>query len=182
MLINKKNELLLSLKDHIGQIPDFPEPGIVFYDISTLIGNAKAWEKATHDLSIAVQNFQPDILVGIEARGFLVAASLASKLNIGMQMIRKKGKLPGKTVSLTYDLEYGSDTIEIQEGVLQTGQRVAILDDVLATGGTMRAAIDLVYKTGATVACGACIIELASLRGRERLGINFRSLITYNEI
>jgi adenine phosphoribosyltransferase len=172
----------MNLEDHIGQILDFPEPGIVFYDISTLIGNAKAWEKTITDLSIAVRNFQPDILVGIEARGFLVAASLSSKLSIGMQMIRKKGKLPGETVSLAYDLEYGSDTIEIQEAVLQTGQRVAIVDDVLATGGTMRAAIDLVYRTGATVACGACIIELASLRGRERLGINFRSLITYNEI
>ena len=182
MTINKKNEVLLGLKDHIKKIPDFPEPGIVFYDISTLIGNPKAWKKATNDLSIAVRNFQPDILVGIEARGFLVAASLASKLNIGMQMIRKKGKLPGKTVSLTYDLEYGSDTIEIQEGVLQTGQRVAILDDLLATGGTMRAAIDLVCRTGATVVCGACIIELASLRGREQLGINFHSLITYDAI
>jgi adenine phosphoribosyltransferase len=169
----------MNLEDYIGQILDFPEPGIVFYDISTLIGNAKAWEKTTNDLSIAVRKFQPDIVVGIEARGFLVAASLASKLNIGMQMIRKKGKLPGKTTSLSYDLEYGSDTIEIQEGLLQTGQRVAIVDDILATGGTMRAAIDLVYKTGATVACGACIIELASLHGREKLGINFHTLITY---
>ena len=138
----------MDLKDHIRGIPDFPKPGILFYDISTLLADADAWQVTSGRLAKAVAPFQPDVLVGIESRGFLVAAPLALKLGCGFVMARKEGKLPGQTVSYTYDLEYGSDTIEMQSDAIHPGQRVVILDDLLATGGTLCAAIELVKKMG----------------------------------
>ncbi len=172
---------IMNLKDHVRQIPDFPKPGILFYDISTLLADAEAWQKTVRQLEAAVSGFRPDILAGIESRGFIVAAPLAMQLGIGFQMIRKQGKLPGETMSLTYDLEYGTDTIEIQDGAFKAGQRVAIVDDLLATGGTLRAASDLLRRIGTEVVCGVSIMELAFLNGRSRLDIPFRSLIRYDE-
>jgi adenine phosphoribosyltransferase len=139
----------MDLKQHIRGVPDFPKPGILFYDISTLLAHAPAWQETVKRLDIALRPHNADLLVGIESRGFLVAAPLAYSLGCGFVMVRKKGKLPGTTIRHTYDLEYGSDTIEIQADAIEKGQRVIVMDDLLATGGTLRAAIDLVRKAAA---------------------------------
>lgn len=170
----------MDLKDHIRGIPDFPKPGILFYDISTLLAHPDAWQVALGRLAKMVSRHQPDILAGVESRGFLVAAPLASRLGCGFMMIRKKGKLPGETVAHEYDLEYGTDTIEIQKDAVQPGQRVVVLDDLLATGGTMAAAIKLLNGVGADVAAAACMIELSFLEGRDKLGVPFETLVSYD--
>lgn len=170
----------MDLKEHIRSIPDFPKPGILFYDISTLLAHADAWQVALARLARIVSKHQPDILAGIESRGFLVAAPLASRLGLGFTMVRKKGKLPGKVISHEYDLEYGTDIIEIQDDAVEAGQRVVILDDLLATGGTMGASVDLFGKVGAEVVGAACIIELSFLGGREGLKMPFDALMTYD--
>ena len=172
----------MDLKDHIRSIPDFPKEGILFYDISTLLAHPDAWQVALGRLAKMVGQFQPDILAGIESRGFLVAAPLASRLGLGFTMIRKKGKLPGDTISHDYDLEYGTDTIEIQADAVEKGQRVVILDDLLATGGTMAASIELLGKVGAETVGAACMIELTFLNGRAKLnGVPFGTLMAYDE-
>lgn len=174
----------MDIKAHIRGIPDFPKPGILFYDISTLLAHADAWSVAMGRLARDVRKFQPDILAGIESRGFLVAAPLALKLGCGFVMLRKKGKLPGRTIRHEYALEYGTDTIEIQEDAIQPGQRVVILDDLLATGGTMAAGIHLLRKNGANVTGAASIIELTFLPGRQRLDeleVPFTSLVAYDQ-
>ncbi len=171
----------MNLKDHIRTVPDFPKPGILFYDISTLLMHAQAWQETMSQLAGAVEPHQPDILAGIESRGFLVAAPLALKLGLGFIMVRKKGKLPGATVPLTYDLEYGTDTIEVQADALLPGQRVVILDDLLATGGTMNATAQLLRQCGAEVCGAACLIELAFLKGRAKLDIPITTLVCYDE-
>ncbi|MDA1088718.1 MAG: adenine phosphoribosyltransferase [Proteobacteria bacterium] len=172
----------MDLKDHIRAIPDFPKEGILFYDISTLLAHADAWQVALGRLSKIVGQYRPDVLAGIESRGFLVAAPLASRLGLGFTMIRKKGKLPGETIGYEYDLEYGTDTIEIQSDAVEKGQRVVILDDLLATGGTMAASIELLNQVGADVVGSACIIELTFLNGRDKLnGVPFGALMAYDE-
>lgn len=171
----------MDLKDYIRGIPDFPVEGVLFYDISTLLADADAWQVTTGRLAKAVSTHLPDVLAGIESRGFLVAAPLALKLGLGFTMVRKKGKLPGPTIPLEYELEYGTDVIEIQEDAVKPGQRVVLLDDLLATGGTMAAAVALFRKVGAEVVGGACIIELNFLNGRKNLDIPFTSLINYDE-
>ena len=172
----------MDLKDHIRSIPDFPKPGILFYDISTLLAHADAWQVALGRLAKMVGQYQPDVLAGIESRGFLVAAPLASRLGLGFTMIRKKGKLPGDIIGHEYEWEYGTDTIEIQSDAVEKGQRVVILDDLLATGGTMAASIELIKKAGAEVVGAACIIELTFLDGRSKLnGIPFDALMAYDE-
>lgn len=171
----------MNLKEHIRSVPDFPKPGILFYDISTLLAHPAAWRATVNRLAEAIRPFKPDLLAGIESRGFLTAAPLAVELGLGFIMIRKKGKLPGPTVPYTYDLEYGTDTVEIQEGAIQAGSRVVILDDLLATGGTLNASVQLLRKVGAQVTGGACIIELTFLEGRKKLDIPFEALIQYDE-
>ena len=170
----------MDIKDHIRSIPDFPKPGILFYDVSTLLAHADAWSVAMGRMARVVGRHQPDILAGIESRGFLVAAPLALKLGLGFVMVRKRGKLPGATIPYEYDLEYGTDTIEIQGDAVSPGQRVVILDDLLATGGTMAAATHLFRKVGAEVVGAACIIELKFLGGRERLDVPFSALVGYD--
>ena len=170
----------MNLKEYIRSIPDFPKPGILFYDISTLLSNPDAWQVTLGRLARIVSKHQPDLLAGIESRGFLVAAPLAARLGIGFTMVRKKDKLPGNTITHTYDLEYGTDTVEIQEDAAHPGQRVVILDDLLATGGTMDASIELFGKVGAEVVGAACIIELTFLGGRDRLEMPFDALISYD--
>jgi adenine phosphoribosyltransferase len=170
----------MDLKDHIRSIPDFPKPGILFYDISTLLAHPEAWRATVERLAEAVRPQQPDLLVGIESRGFLVAAPLAYALGSGFAMVRKRGKLPGKTVSFTYDLEYGSDTIEIQEDAVAPGQRVIVVDDLIATGGTTEAAINLVTQQGGTVVGAACIIELSFLNGRNRIAVPVTAMVSYD--
>ena len=170
----------MEIKDHIRGIPDFPKPGILFYDISTLIAHADAWRVTMDRLAKAVSQYQPDVLAGIESRGFLVAAPLALKLGLGFVMVRKEGKLPGATVSHQYDLEYGKDTVEIQADAVKPGDRIVLVDDLLATGGTMNAAAALFSKVGADIAGAACIIELTFLKGREKLDMPFSTLVSYD--
>jgi adenine phosphoribosyltransferase len=170
----------MDLKQHIRSVPDFPKPGILFYDISTLLAHPRAWQTTVQRLAEALRPHQPDLLVGIESRGFLVAAPLAYELGRGFAMVRKRGKLPGGTARLTYDLEYGTDTIEIQENAITPGQRVVVLDDLVATGGTMQAAIKLVRQRGGVVAAAGCIIELTFLQGRNRVDVPFTSVVAYD--
>ena len=170
----------MDLKQHIRAIPDFPKPGIVFYDISTLLAHPRAWHATVEQLAAAVLPHRPDLLVGIESRGFLVAAPLAYATGSGVAMARKKGKLPGKTVRYSYDLEYGTDTIEVQEDAIAPGQRVLVLDDLIATGGTMQATVELVKQQGGEVVGAACIIELTFLGGRARLDVPLISVISYD--
>ena len=171
----------MNLKDHIRPVPDFPKPGILFYDVSTLLAHPAAWRETVDQLATIVRAFEPQVLAGIESRGFLTAAPLALELGLGFTMIRKAGKLPGATVPYTYDLEYGTDTIEIQEDAVAPGTRVVILDDLLATGGTLAASVHLLRKVGAEVVGGACIMELTFLNGRNKLDIPFETLLQYDE-
>ncbi len=170
----------MDLKQHIRSIPDFPKPGILFYDISTLLAHPHAWHECVNRLAEAVAPHKPDMLVGIESRGFLTAAPLALELGCGFMMVRKKGKLPGETISYTYDLEYGSDTIEIQADAVSPGQRLVVLDDLLATGGTAAAAVALLRQVGADVCAAAFIMELSFLGGRKRLDVPVTTLLTYD--
>jgi adenine phosphoribosyltransferase len=167
----------MNILDHIRTIPDFPKKGINFYDISTLLAHPDAWRKTISLLKMKIKPYRPDMLLGIESRGFLVAAPLALELGCGFGMVRKKGKLPGKTLSYSYKLEYGEDTIEIQPDIVKKGSRIVIIDDLLATGGTMGAAASLVKKAGAEVVAGLCIIELDGLNGRDNLPCPFESLL-----
>ena len=159
----------MDLKDHIRSIPDFPKPGILFYDISTLLAHPGAWRHCVDRLAADVKPLAPDLLVGIESRGFLTAAPLALELGCGFAMIRKTGNLPGATIGHTYDLEYGSDTIEIQADAISPAQRVVIMDDLLATGGTASAAVELIRDVGGVVAGASFIVELTFLPGRAKL-------------
>ncbi|MEE2745729.1 MAG: adenine phosphoribosyltransferase [Pseudomonadota bacterium] len=171
----------MDLKQHIRGIRDFPKPGILFYDISTLISDFEAWRTAIDQLTNKIESFKPDMLAGIESRGFLVAAPVALKLGIGFTMVRKKGKLPGETISHEYKLEYGTDTLEVQSDSFKKGTRIVLVDDLLATGGTMCASVDLLEKLDADIVGAACIIELSFLRGRTNLSVPFSSLVTYDE-
>ena len=124
----------MDLKEHIRGIPDFPIPGILFYDISTILKNSQAMEFVIESLHNQIKDWKPDVIAGIESRGFLFATPLALRMNLPMVMIRKAGKLPGEVISYEYDLEYGTDTIQIQSDAIKSGQRVVIIDDLLATG------------------------------------------------
>ena len=169
----------MDLKDHIRSIPDFPKPGILFYDISTLLAHPKAWHTTIERLADLIRPHKPDVLAGIESRGFLLAAPLAVALGTGFVMLRKQGKLPGITVRHTYALEYGTDTIEVQADAIEKGKRVVLVDDLLATGGTMAAAITLLERVGAVVPAAACIIELTFLEGRSKVSVPVETLLKY---
>ena len=170
----------MDLKQHIRGIPDFPIEGILFYDIATLLRTPKAMEHCLDELENVLGDWKPDIVAGIESRGFLFAVPLAQRLGLPMMMIRKAGKLPGPTRSLTYALEYGTDTIEIQEDALSSGQRVVILDDLLATGGTLAASVELCQEAGAEVVGCGLAIELTFLNGREAVNAPIFALVSYD--
>lgn len=170
----------MDIKDHIRGIPDFPKPGILFYDISTLLANADAWQVAMRRMARLVGRHLPDLIAGVESRGFLVAAPLALRLGCGFIMLRKKGKLPGPTVGHDYALEYGTDRIEVQQDAVKPGDRVVVVDDLLATGGTMSAGITLLRKVGAEVPGAAALIELTFLNGRAKLDVPFDALVAYD--
>ena len=170
----------MDLKTHIRTVADFPKPGIQFYDITTLLLHAEAWRETVDLLAEAVKKYQPDVLAGIESRGFLLAAPLALALGTGFVMLRKQGKLPGTTVRHTYALEYGTDTIEIQQDAITKGRRVVLVDDLLATGGTMAAAVTLLESVGGIVPAAACIIELTFLDGRKKLKVPVETLLQYD--
>ena len=170
----------IDLREHIRAIPDFPKPGILFYDLSTLLAHGPAWSETVHRLADVVSGHKPDLLAGIESRGFLVAAPIAHALGCGFIMVRKKGKLPGETVAHEYALEYGTDQVEVQADAVSPGQRVVLLDDLLATGGTAAAAHTLLRRVGAEVAAAAFIVELSFLGGRARLDVPVTSLVAYD--
>ena len=153
----------------VRNVPDFPKPGILFKDITPLLQDAEAFRQAIDRMADAWAGKKIDVVLGIEARGFLFASALAYKLNAGLVIVRKPGKLPYKTKSVTYALEYGTDSLQIHDDALRAGQRVLIVDDVLATGGTVKAVTELVRQFNADIAGIAFLSELAFLRGREKL-------------
>ena len=158
------------LKAKIRQVPDFPKPGILYYDITTLLRDPVGLREVLDGLTEPFRDQQIDLVVGIESRGFILGAPVADRLRAGFVPARKPGKLPAGTIQQSYDLEYGSDALEIHQDAIEQGQRALIVDDLLATGGTARAALDLVRKTGGEIAGMAFLVELQFLGGRARLG------------
>ena len=169
-----------NLSDLIRNVPDFPIPGIQFKDITTLLQDGPAFGQVIDALAARYQRRGIDAVVGIEARGFIFSAPLAYRLGIGLVPVRKHGKLPSATHQVEYDLEYGSNKLEIHRDALSHGHRVLVIDDLLATGGTASAAVELVRRCGGTVVACAFVIELAFLDGRRRLeGQEVVSLLRY---
>lgn len=165
----------------IREIPDFPKPGILFYDITTLLKDAEGLRGVIDALKAHYQDSKVDMVVGMEARGFIFAPALAYALGAGFVPVRKPKKLPGERLSITYDLEYGADTLEIHTGAIAQGSRVLIVDDLLATGGTAQATAKLVEQAGGVVAGLGFVVELTFLPGRKRLaGYDVYSLLQYN--
>ena len=168
------------LKRRIREIPDFPKTGILFRDITPLLSDGRAFHQTIDFLGERYVDRKVDIVVGVEARGFIMGAALAYKLGAGNALVRKEGKLPFKTNRATYALEYGTDTLEIHQDAIKPGQRVVLADDLLATGGTISAAAELVRQLGGEIVELAFLIELTSLKGRERLAsLPVFSLIQY---
>jgi adenine phosphoribosyltransferase len=158
------------LRAKIREIPDFPKPGILFYDITTLLKDAAAFKESIELLTDPFRQMNIDMVVGMESRGFIFSAPMATELDAGFVPVRKLGKLPAETVSVEYSLEYGTNTLEMHKDALQPGQKVLIVDDLLATGGTVLGTIDLVKQLKAEVVGLAFLVELVFLKGRERLG------------
>jgi len=168
------------LKALVRTVPDFPKPGILFYDITTLLKDPKGFAALIDALALYYMEKEIDLVLGIEARGFIFGPALAYRLNAGFVPVRKPKKLPGPTARVTYDLEYGSDTLEIHVDAILPGQRVVLVDDLLATGGTMAATLRLLGKLEADVVGVGVLIELADLNGRAALpGVDVTSFITY---
>ena len=168
------------LKQFIREVPDFPKPGINFYDITTLLKHPEGLRLTVDALAKTFEGEQVDAVLGIEARGFIFAPALAYSLGAGFVPVRKPKKLPAEVARISYDLEYGQDTLEIHRDAISQGHRVLIADDLLATGGTARAVCDLVESLGGEIAGLAFVVELEFLPGRERLaGYDVRSLIKY---
>ncbi|MFY9553993.1 MAG: adenine phosphoribosyltransferase [Blastocatellia bacterium] len=171
-----------NLKEMIRTVPDFPKPGIQFYDITTLLKNPYGLRTTIDRLVECIDDPNIDTVVGIEARGFIFAPALAYRLKAGFVPVRKPRKLPAATESISYALEYGTDTLEIHKDAIGSGNRIIIADDLLATGGTARAVVDLVERLGGTVAGLAFVVELSFLKGRERFpGYKITSLLEYAE-
>ena len=169
-----------ALKAKIRDVPDFPEPGIVFKDIMPLLADPSSLHQVTDVLADWAEPRRPDVILGAEARGFILGAALAYKLGCGFVAARRPGKLPWKTVSATYALEYGENSLELHADAISTGARVLVHDDVLATGGTARAICDLAAQLGGEIVGVAFVIELEFLEGRKQLGgYDVHSLITY---
>ena len=168
------------LKKMIREVPDFPKQGILFYDITTLLKDKTGFRKVIDRLTERVRPFVADLVLGIEARGFIFAPALAYNLHAGFVPVRKPNKLPAATERITYELEYGMDTLEMHKDAVKPGMRVLIADDLLATGGTSLATVRLVEKLGGKVAALSFVIELEALKGRERLkGYEVVSLLQY---
>jgi adenine phosphoribosyltransferase len=159
-----------SLKRAIRDVPDFPKPGIVFKDITTLLKDPEAFRRALDLLTVLCGGCRAQKVVAVESRGFILGSALALRLGLGFVPVRKPGRLPARTLRATYDLEYGQDTVEIHEDAISPGESVLVVDDVIATGGTARAAGDLVEKMGGRVSAYAFLVELSFLGGRKKLG------------
>lgn len=172
----------MDYKKHIRVIPDFPQPGISFKDITTLLQDGELYKKAIDDLKQMVSALNIDVIAGPEARGFVVGAPLAYALGVGFAPIRKSGKLPYETIEVGYDLEYGKDRLAMHTDAIRKGQNVLIADDLLATGGTISTSVNLVRQLGGNVVGAAFLIELSALNGREKLpGIEVFSLMEYED-
>jgi adenine phosphoribosyltransferase len=172
--------VLDTLRSLVREVPDFPKPGILFRDITPLLGAPEGLRLAIDAMCSRARPLRPDLVVAIEARGFILGAPIALRLGCGFSPIRKPGKLPYKTRRRTYALEYGTDTQEIHADAIRPGQRVLIVDDVLATGGTLAGAVELVRECGGTPSACAVLVELSALRGRSRLpGVEVQSLLVY---
>jgi adenine phosphoribosyltransferase len=170
------------LKELIREVPDFPKKGILFYDITTLLKDKLGFATLIDALAEHYLNKDIDLVLGMEARGFIFGPALAYRLNAGFVPVRKPGKLPAATASLSYDLEYGSNTLEIHKDAIQSGQRVIIVDDLLATGGTAGATVQLAKSLGAEVCGVGFVVELDFLNGREKLkGCDVFSLLHYDK-
>jgi adenine phosphoribosyltransferase len=171
---------MIDLASRIRDVPDFPKQGIVFKDITTLLKDAAAFKQALDQLAAMVSSWDVDVVVGMESRGFIFAAPIAYLLGVGFVPVRKLGKLPARTISTEYELEYGTNTLELHVDAIQQGDRVLVVDDLLATGGTVGATIDLVERLGGEIAGTAFLVELTFLEGRGRLdGYRIASLISY---
>lgn len=169
------------LKKLIREIPDYPKPGILFYDLTTLLKDKRGFQNLVDQLCDHYADRKVDIVVGVEARGFIFAPALAYRLGAGFVPVRKAKKLPAKTAKVSYELEYGTDTLEIHEDAIKKGQRVLLCDDLLATGGTAVAAINLIRKLGGEVVGAAFAVELNFLNGRAKLpGFDVFSLLKYD--
>lgn len=170
----------LNLKSYIREIPDFPKPGILFKDITTLLKDKKAFKIAINALSSKFKNKKINTVVAVEARGFILGGAIAEALGAGFVPVRKKGKLPWRTNSVTYDLEYGTDTLEMHHDAIKPGDKILIVDDLLATGGTVKAVTNLIKQLDGKIEGIAFLIELTGLKGKEKLrDFSVFSLIKY---
>jgi adenine phosphoribosyltransferase len=158
-----------ALKSRIRHVPDFPKPGILFYDVTTLLRDPRGFKLAIDSLTAPFQGKPIDVVVGIESRGFILGSAVADRIGAGFVPVRKLGKLPSKTIRASYALEYGTDSLEMHSDGIEPGQRVLIVDDLLATGGTARATVDLVKEVGGRIEGVAFLIELVALQGRKQL-------------
>ena len=172
----------MPFKSLIRTIPDYPEPGVMFRDITTLLRDARGFRKAVDELVQPYAGARIDKVAGVEARGFILGGAVAHQLSVGFVPVRKKGKLPWETIGLDYDLEYGTDRLEVHVDAVSEGDAILLVDDLIATGGTAEAAVRLIMEAGGTVVGSAFVVELADLGGRKRieaLGIEVRSLCTF---
>lgn len=170
----------MDLKSFVTIVPDYPKEGISFKDITTIMDNGEAYKYATDQIVEFAKQVGTDIIVGPEARGFIIGCPVAYALEVGFAPVRKPGKLPRETIAVEYELEYGKDSLTIHKDAIKPGQRVLIVDDLLATGGTVGATVELVEKLGGVVAGCAFLIELSYLNGREKLkGYDIQALMTY---
>lgn len=172
----------MSLKDSIRTIPDFPKPGIMYRDITTLLADPRALKESIAQLAKALRAYEPDMIAGIEARGFIFGAAVAAELGLGFIPVRKAGKLPHETYSQDYELEYGTDTLEVHKDVMSKGARVVLVDDLIATGGTALAAAALLRRAGAMIVAAGFVIDLPDLGGAQKLeaaDISAISLVAY---
>ncbi len=170
----------INLKEYIRDIPDFPKQGIIFKDITPLLKNKEAFQAMVDAFVDIYKDKKIDAVVAVEARGFILGSALAYKLGVGLIPVRKKGKLPAKTRSVTYDLEYGTDTLEMHHDAIKPGDNILVIDDVLATGGTIKAVTDLIKELEGKIIGVAFLMELSFLKGKEKLeNLPIQSLITY---
>lgn len=168
------------LEEYVRSIPDFPEPGVIFRDVTSILQDADGLNLAIDSMQSYLKDMDLDVIVGLESRGFMFGVPLAYNLHKAFVPVRKKGKLPCETISQTYDLEYGSEEIEIHKDAIRPGQKVAIVDDLIATGGTVEAAVKLIERLGGEVVKIVFLMELEGLKGREKLkGYNVDSVIRY---
>jgi adenine phosphoribosyltransferase len=175
-----EEQLVQDLKAAIREIPDWPKKGILFYDVTTLLKHKTCFEQTINALIEPYQNTQVDLVLGIEARGFIFAPPVAYALKAGFVPVRKPGKLPAAKLQVNYELEYGTDSLEIHQDAIQPGQRVLIVDDLIATGGTAKAVAEMVEAMGATVVGLAFVVELGFLHGRDRLSkYNLHTVLQY---